>query len=115
MNGNVGIGTTTPGPYTFNVAGKAISSGSKPMGGQLILTNDTNDNKIYLEAFSKDASDMPPAPINRAAWGNVPKISLRADQISMTARYQRDDEKRRPTDLLAEYLSLTARNTGAGR
>ncbi len=79
-NGNVGIGTTNPG-YTLDVKGKRIKLGLEGNGGgQLFLTNDANDNKIYLEAFNKtgdgNADELLLTGINSK---NVPKLSLLAD------------------------------------
>ena len=79
-NGNVGIGTTNP-LCTLDVKGKAIKLGLEGNGGgQLFLTNNPNDNKIYLEAFNKtgdgSADELLLTGINSK---NVPKLSLLAD------------------------------------
>jgi len=58
-DGNVGVGIATPDPnYKLDVKAKAIKLGLEDNGGgQLILKNNQNDNKIYLEAFSSDGTD----------------------------------------------------------
>ncbi|MCX9024762.1 MAG: hypothetical protein OIN85_01550 [Candidatus Methanoperedens sp.] len=79
-NGYMGIGTTNP-LCTLDVKGKAIKLGLEDNGGgQLFLTNNPNDNKIYLEAFNKtgdgNADELLLTGINAK---NVPKLSLLAD------------------------------------
>ncbi|MGZ5025730.1 MAG: hypothetical protein ACXWE9_01045 [Methylobacter sp.] len=80
-SGNVGIGLNNP-LYSFDVkAAKGIKLGLEGNGGgQLILKNNKDDNKIYVEAFSKDgaasAAELLLTGINGA---NVPKLSLLAD------------------------------------
>ena len=78
--GYVGIGTTTPG-YTLDVKGKAIKLGLEGNGGgQLVLTNNANDNKIYLEAFNKTGDGNADELLLTGIYSkNVPKLSLLAD------------------------------------
>lgn len=79
-NGNIGIGIINP-EHSLDVKGSAIRlSLENNGGGQLRITNDTNDNKIYLEAFSKDGSTHASEFLltGRKAE-NVPKLTLRAD------------------------------------
>ncbi len=77
--GNVGIGTTSPG-VTLDVAGTAIRLGlQKNGGGILVLANNPNDNNIYMEAFSSDLSTSASELLLTGKSGNVPRISLYAD------------------------------------
>jgi hypothetical protein len=79
-NGNVGIGTPNPG-YTLDVKGIGIKLGLEGNGGgQLILANNANDNKIYLEAFNKTGDGSADELLLTGMLGkNVPKLSLLAD------------------------------------
>lgn len=85
-SGNVGIGLNSP-VYSFDVkASKGIKLGLEGLGGgQLILKNNRDDNKIYMEAFSSDgsasAAELLLTGINGAS---APKISLVADVTNMT-------------------------------
>ncbi|MGZ4968097.1 MAG: tail fiber domain-containing protein [Methylobacter sp.] len=85
-SGNVGIGLNNP-LYSFDVkASKGIKLGLEGSGGgQLILKNNKDDNKIYIEAFSKDgtasAAELLLTGINAAS---APKISLVADVTNIT-------------------------------
>lgn len=81
-SGRVGVGTTTP-VYNFDVSASAIRLGiDKNGGGRLVITNNPNDNKIFLEAISfnglTSASEM---LLTGYASGNVPKLSLLADVV----------------------------------
>lgn len=85
-SGNVGIGLNSP-VYSFDVkASKGIKLGLEGNGGgQLVLKNNKDDNKIYVEAFSKDgsasAAELLLTGINGAS---VPKLSLLADVTNIT-------------------------------
>ncbi|WP_333873264.1 tail fiber domain-containing protein [Methylobacter sp.] len=85
-SGNVGIGLNNP-LYSLDVkASKGIKLGLEGAGGgQLILKNNKDDNKIYVEAFSKDgtasAAELLLTGINGAS---VPKLSLVADVTNIT-------------------------------
>ncbi len=82
--GNVGIGTTNP-LCTLDVKGKAIKLGLEGNGGgQLFLTNNLNDNKIYLEAFNKTGDGSADELLLTGVNGtNVPKLSLLADSTNI--------------------------------
>jgi hypothetical protein len=87
-SGNVGIGINNPA-YTLDVsASRSIKLGLEGNGGgQLILANNTNDNKIFLEAFSKDgASSAAELLLTGRFAGNVPKISLMADNTNISGK-----------------------------
>ncbi len=81
-------GDTMTGPLSITVAGTGLSVRSKSIklgleengGGQLILANNPNDNKIYLEAFSTAGDDSAAELLltGRNA-GAVPRLSLVAD------------------------------------
>jgi hypothetical protein len=82
---NVGIGTTGPG-YTLDISGNGIRLGlDKNGGGRLVFANNTNDNKIFMEAFSSDmlasASEL---LLTGRFGGNVPQLSLYADKTYIT-------------------------------
>jgi hypothetical protein len=75
--------------YSLNVnvaSGKSIKLGLEGNGGgQLILANNPNDNKIYLEAFSKDGKGSAAELLLTGQYGaNVPKLSLLADSTSVS-------------------------------
>ncbi len=60
-------------------------------GGQLILTNNTNDNKIYLEAFSADGLGHASELLLTGRFNQlVPKISLRASNTNISGNLSVD-------------------------
>lgn len=75
--GNVGIGTTTP-KYGLDVSSSTIKLGlERNGGGQLVITNNTNDNKVYLEAWSQDESTSAAEFVLCGKFiENVPQLSL---------------------------------------
>lgn len=77
-SGNVGIGVNNP-LYSLDVsASRGIKLGLEGYGGgQLILKNNKDDNRIYLEAFSKDgASSAAELLLTGMNATSVPKLSL---------------------------------------
>jgi hypothetical protein len=79
--GFVGIGTKPT--RTLDVKGTGIKLGLEGNGGgQLILANNPNDNKIYLEAFSAagngSAAEFLLTGMN---GGNVPQLTFAADHV----------------------------------
>ncbi|MGZ4955066.1 MAG: tail fiber domain-containing protein [Methylobacter sp.] len=85
-SGNVGIGLNSP-LYSLDVkASKGIKLGLEGAGGgQLILKNNKDDNKIYMEAFGKDgASSAAELLLTGMNAASVPKISLVADVTNIT-------------------------------
>lgn len=84
--GNVGIGATKPN-YQFDVSSSTpIKLGLEGRGGgQLFITNNANDNKIYLEAFSSDAkSHASELLLTGKDAQPVPKLSLLADTTQIS-------------------------------
>ena len=80
-DGKVGIGTTTPG-YGLDVkSSTGIKLGLEGYGGgQLIIKNNHNDNKVFLEAFSADGNGSAVEFLLTGMNGApVPKLSLKAD------------------------------------
>lgn len=53
--GNVGIGTANP-EANFHVRGRTIIDLSNSGGGRLLIGNNPNDNKVFLEGFSSDGN-----------------------------------------------------------
>jgi hypothetical protein len=85
-NGNVGIGEINPN-YQFAVSSSTpIKLGLEGRGGgQLFITNNVNDNKIYLEAFSSDAKGHAAELLLTGKDAQpVPKLSLRADTTQIS-------------------------------
>lgn len=84
LNGNVGIGTSPA--YTLDVKAKVIKLGLEANGGgQLIVSNNANDNSIYLEAFNAAGDGHASQLLLTGRYGsNVPKLSLNADQTSIS-------------------------------
>ncbi|HKQ74172.1 MAG TPA: hypothetical protein VJ810_10770 [Blastocatellia bacterium] len=85
-NGYVGIGTAPSRPLDVKAASGGIKLGLEGSGGgQLILGNNPNDNKIFLEAFSSDgnghAAEL--ALTGRFAK-SAPQITLMADNTTVT-------------------------------
>lgn len=84
-DGNVGIGTATPA-HKLDVSAKSIKLGLEGNGGgQLILTNNPGDNKIFLEAFDSggggSAAEM---LLTGKDGGNAPRITLQANVSQVT-------------------------------
>lgn len=85
-SGNVGIGVNNPG-YSLDVrASRGIKLGLEGNGGgQLILANNKDDNRIYLEAFSKDgAGSAAELLLTGKNAASVPKLSFVADVTNIT-------------------------------
>jgi hypothetical protein len=85
-SGNVGIGVNNPF-YSLDVsASRGIKLGLEGNGGgQLVLANNKDDNKIYLEAFSKDGAGSAAELLLTGKYaGSAPKISLVADVTNIT-------------------------------
>ena len=86
--GNVGIRTITPG-YSLDVkATNGIKLGLEGNGGgQLILTNDKGDKKIYLEAVSYDGNGSAIELLLTGQYNsNAPIITLKADLTNLMGR-----------------------------
>ncbi len=84
--GNVGIGTLDP-KYSFEIkASSGIKLGVEGSGGgQLIIANNKDDNRIYLEAFSSDATGhASELSLTGRHGGNVPKLSFLADLTAVS-------------------------------
>ena len=85
-SGNVGIGINNPVNSLDVSASRGIKLGLEGSGGgQLILTNNKDDNKIFLEAFSKDGTGSAAELLLTGRNStNVPKITLVADFTTIT-------------------------------
>jgi hypothetical protein len=85
-DGQVGIGTSDP-QYSFEIkASSGIKLGLEGSGGgQLIIANNKDDNRIYLEAFSSDGTGIASELLLTGRHGkNVPKLSFRADLTAVS-------------------------------
>jgi hypothetical protein len=81
LDGNVGIGIAAPDPnYKLDVKAKAIKLGLEDNGGgQLVLKNNSGDNKIFVEAFSSDgAGNADELLLTGRNGGFVREIALQA-------------------------------------
>lgn len=85
-NGNVGIGTTNPiGTLDVRSNGIIKLGLEGNGGGQLILSNNTNDNKVFLEAFSVDGNgNASELLLTGRNSGPVPQITLVANSTVAT-------------------------------
>jgi hypothetical protein len=84
VTGNVGIGTPPSPIYTLDVKSAiSIKLGLEGNGGgQLILSNNQGDNKVFLEAYSSDGNSSAAELLLTGRWGTaVPQISLIANRI----------------------------------
>lgn len=82
----VGIGTASPG-YMLDVkSSNGIKLGLEGSGGgQLIIANNPNDNKIFLEAFSTDgASSATELLLTGRNDTAVPRITLKATNTNIS-------------------------------
>ncbi|HKQ74409.1 MAG TPA: LamG domain-containing protein [Blastocatellia bacterium] len=87
-NGKLGIGTADP-QYQLDVKSKsAIKLGLESNGGgQLVIANEPNDNKIYLEAFSSNGQGHASEFLLTGKDGqSVPKLTLRADATQVSGK-----------------------------
>ncbi len=84
--GNLGVGTTAPQHGLDVKTDKGIKLGLEGNGGgQLVLANNPNDNKIYLEAFSTDGSTSAAEFLLTGIHAtSAPKISLVADTTKIS-------------------------------
>ena len=89
-SGKVGIGTTAPTRGLDVKSSQGIKLGLEGNGGgQLILANNKNDNKVYLEAFSTDgANSADEFLLTGRNSGPVPKLSFRADTTSISGNFE---------------------------
>jgi len=84
---NVGIGTDNP-ICTLDVNVRATSFIKLGLegngGGQLRLCNNPNDNKVFIEAFSRDGNGHASELLLTGRFGgNVPQLSLNADSTNV--------------------------------
>jgi hypothetical protein len=84
LSGSVGIGTD-PGGYSFNVSAKSIKLGLEGSGGgQLILKNNANDNRIWMEAFSANGQEHATELLLTGRNGQpVPDLTLVGNRINL--------------------------------
>ena len=83
-SGYVGIGTNDP-LGQLHVAGRALFDLSPSGGGKLVIANNSNDNKIYLEGWGRDgvinADEM---LITGQFPYSLPRLTLLADTTYLT-------------------------------
>ncbi len=86
VNGNVGIGTTPTRPLDVKAGSGGIKLGLEGTGGgQLIITNNPNDNKVFLEAFNSAGNDHAAELLLTGRFAQaVPQISLVANNTTVT-------------------------------
>jgi hypothetical protein len=80
-DGNVGVGTSSPG-YKLDVKSKnGIKLGLEGNGGgQLVLANNPGDNMIYLEGFDQAGTGTAAEMILSGRWGaNLPRLAVNAN------------------------------------
>ncbi|HKQ72638.1 MAG TPA: hypothetical protein VJ810_02845 [Blastocatellia bacterium] len=84
--GHVGIGLTNPGRVLDVRAASGIKLGLEGSGGgQLILANNANDNRVYMEAFSADGNGHAAELLLTGRFAAaVPQISLVAATTVVT-------------------------------
>lgn len=78
------VGVRVPQPqYTFDVKATSIKLGLEEAGGgQLILKNNPNDNRVWLEAFDSTGNQHATEMLLTGRHGaNAPQISIYADVI----------------------------------
>jgi hypothetical protein len=82
--GNVGINNPSP-QGTLDVNGSGIILGLQANGGgQLHIGNNTNDNRIWLEAWSADGTTSATEMLFTGKWGaNVPALTIDADTLNV--------------------------------
>ena len=88
-NGNVGVGTSDP-KYSFEIkASSGIKLGVEGSGGgQLIILNNKDDNRIYLEAFSSDGTGSASELLLTGIGGSkVPQLSFHADLTGVNGNF----------------------------
>ena len=86
-SGFVGVGTSSP-IYRLDVKSKGIKLGLEENGGgQLILANNPNDNRIYLEAYSTTGTESAAELLLTGRGATpVPQISFIADATYASGR-----------------------------
>jgi hypothetical protein len=79
--GNVGIGTTNPTCKLDVTSANGIKLGLQGKGGgALYITNDLNDNMVYLEFYNKTGDGTAgEAFLTGHNGGNLPRLNIRAD------------------------------------
>jgi hypothetical protein len=89
LGGNVGIWNDDP-LYSLDVKATSIKLGLEGNGGgQLVIGNNADDNRIWLEAFSKDGTTHADELLFTGKHGgNVPQLSIRADKTVINGKLE---------------------------
>jgi hypothetical protein len=83
-SGYVGIGTMNP-LAQLHVAGGAFFDLGPSGGGKLVIANNPNDNKIYLEGWGRDGVVNPDEMLITGQFPNsLPRLTLLADTTYLT-------------------------------
>ncbi len=111
ISGNLGIGIDDP-KFELDVNAKGIKLGlQKNGGGQLVITNTPNDNKICLEASNSVGTDSTPEMVLTGFNGkNVPLLTINADNT----KFHGDVNIGGDVDIQAKIINLGLEKNGGG-
>ncbi|MGB9939417.1 hypothetical protein [Methanosarcina sp.] len=117
INKKVGIGTREP-KHDLDVKASSIKLGLENSGGgQLVITNNPNDNSVYLEAFSSKGDGSASELILSGGWAeNVPKLIVKAnDTIFMDKVGIGTATPKYSLDVNASKIKLGLEKNGGGQ
>jgi hypothetical protein len=115
-SGNVGIGTANQPPEislfadTFRVQSPNMwLSLTGNGGGQLRIANNLNDNRVWLEAYSADASTSATEMLLTGfAGGPVPQLTLQATNTSVSGKLTAGEIDSPTIDALGKAINSLA-------